>query len=96
MPKRSRSPTTSGGRTCSRARPLGRRHRRTRRQGRPARTGARDAGRDPGLGGPQAARRLGPDYAEPGFDEIYLHHVGKDRREWAEVFGEQVLPAVAG
>ena len=27
-----------------------------------------------------------------GFDEIYLHHVGQEQREWLEVFGEQVLP----
>jgi len=27
-----------------------------------------------------------------GFDEIYLHHVGQEQREWLEVFGEKVLP----
>ena len=27
-----------------------------------------------------------------GFDEIYLHHVGQEQREWLEVFGEHVLP----
>ena len=27
-----------------------------------------------------------------GFDEVYLHHVGQEQREWLEVFGEQVLP----
>ena len=27
-----------------------------------------------------------------GFDEVYLHHVGQEQREWLEVFGEKVLP----
>ena len=27
-----------------------------------------------------------------GFDRIYLHHVGKEQREFIEVFGSQVLP----
>ena len=27
-----------------------------------------------------------------GFDEIYLHHVGQQQREWLEVFGDRVLP----
>ena len=27
-----------------------------------------------------------------GFDEVYLHHVGQEQREWLEVFGEHVLP----
>jgi alkanesulfonate monooxygenase SsuD/methylene tetrahydromethanopterin reductase-like flavin-dependent oxidoreductase (luciferase family) len=27
-----------------------------------------------------------------GFDEIYLHHVGQEQREWLEVFGGKVLP----
>ncbi|MDQ1644565.1 MAG: hypothetical protein QOJ50_749 [Cryptosporangiaceae bacterium] len=35
------------------------------------------------------------EYAELGFDEIYLHHVGKDQREFVEVFGAQVLPELA-
>ena len=30
--------------------------------------------------------------ASLGFDEVYLHHVGQEQREWLEVFGEQVLP----
>lgn len=32
------------------------------------------------------------EFAELGFDQIYLHHVGQDQREWIEVFGERVLP----
>ena len=31
-------------------------------------------------------------YAELGFDEIYLHHVGQAQTEFIEVFGEHVLP----
>ncbi len=27
-----------------------------------------------------------------GFDEVYLHHVGQEQREFLEVFGERVLP----
>ncbi|HLS43939.1 MAG TPA: TIGR03885 family FMN-dependent LLM class oxidoreductase [Ornithinicoccus sp.] len=34
------------------------------------------------------------EYAELGFDDIYLHHVGQDQRDFIETFGEQVLPAV--
>ena len=30
--------------------------------------------------------------AELGFDEIHLHHVGQDLREFIDVFGERVLP----
>jgi len=29
---------------------------------------------------------------ELGFDEIYLHHVGQEQREFLEVFGHKVLP----
>lgn len=32
------------------------------------------------------------EYVAMGFDEIYLHHVGKDQREFIDVFGEHVLP----
>ena len=32
------------------------------------------------------------EYVELGFDEVYLHHVGQEQREWLEVFGEKVLP----
>ncbi len=27
-----------------------------------------------------------------GFDEVYLHHVGQQQREWLDVFGEKFLP----
>lgn len=32
------------------------------------------------------------DYAELGFDELYLHHVGKEQRRFVEAFGSEVLP----
>jgi alkanesulfonate monooxygenase SsuD/methylene tetrahydromethanopterin reductase-like flavin-dependent oxidoreductase (luciferase family) len=32
------------------------------------------------------------EYAGLGFDRIFLHHVGKEQREWIDVFGERVLP----
>jgi probable non-F420 flavinoid oxidoreductase len=36
------------------------------------------------------------EYAELGFDSIYLHHVGQDQREFIDVFGEKVLPQLTG
>ena len=32
------------------------------------------------------------EYAELGFEAIYLHHVGQDQRAFVEAFGEHVLP----
>ncbi|MDP3894350.1 TIGR03885 family FMN-dependent LLM class oxidoreductase [Nocardioides sp.] len=32
------------------------------------------------------------EYADLGFDEIYLHHVGKEQSEFIDVFGAKVLP----
>lgn len=32
------------------------------------------------------------EYAELGFDEIYLHHVGQDQSAFVETFGNRVLP----
>jgi G6PDH family F420-dependent oxidoreductase len=32
------------------------------------------------------------EYAELGFDEIYLHHVGQEQRPFLDAFGEHVLP----
>lgn len=34
-------------------------------------------------------------YADLGFDEIYLHHVGQDQRAWLETAATAVLPALA-
>lgn len=35
-------------------------------------------------------------YVDLGFDHIYLHNVGRNQREWLEVFGRDVLPALKG
>jgi probable non-F420 flavinoid oxidoreductase len=32
------------------------------------------------------------EYADLGFDEIYLHHVGQEQREFVDAFGAEVLP----
>jgi len=32
------------------------------------------------------------EYLELGFDEVYLHHVGKEQRRFLDAFGEHVLP----
>lgn len=34
------------------------------------------------------------DYAELGFDEIYLHHVGQEQDAFIDAFGAEVLPAL--
>ncbi|BDO41817.1 F420-dependent glucose-6-phosphate dehydrogenase 1 [Cellulomonas sp. T2.31MG-18] len=34
-------------------------------------------------------------YVDLGFDRIYLHNVGRNQREWLEVFGRDVLPALS-
>jgi probable non-F420 flavinoid oxidoreductase len=33
-------------------------------------------------------------YAESGFDEIYLHHVGQSQERFIDAFGDHVLPAL--
>lgn len=35
-------------------------------------------------------------YADLGFDEVYLHHVGQDQRPWLDVAAEHVLPGLRG
>jgi coenzyme F420-dependent glucose-6-phosphate dehydrogenase len=35
------------------------------------------------------------EYADMGFEEIYLHNTGVNQREFIEVFGERVLPQVS-
>jgi alkanesulfonate monooxygenase SsuD/methylene tetrahydromethanopterin reductase-like flavin-dependent oxidoreductase (luciferase family) len=35
------------------------------------------------------------EFADLGFDELYLHHVGVEQSEFIDVFGERVLPQVA-
>ncbi|NKY40298.1 TIGR03557 family F420-dependent LLM class oxidoreductase [Cellulomonas septica] len=34
-------------------------------------------------------------YVDLGFDRIYLHNVGRNQREWIEVFGADVLPKLS-
>ncbi|MCU1431390.1 MAG: family F420-dependent class oxidoreductase, partial [Actinotalea sp.] len=34
-------------------------------------------------------------YVDLGFDRIYLHNVGRNQREWIEVFGRDVLPQLS-
>ena len=34
-------------------------------------------------------------FVDLGFDRIYLHNVGRNQREWIEVFGREVLPKLA-
>ena len=36
------------------------------------------------------------EFAELGFERIYVHHVGKEQRAFIDVFGERVLPTFAG
>jgi alkanesulfonate monooxygenase SsuD/methylene tetrahydromethanopterin reductase-like flavin-dependent oxidoreductase (luciferase family) len=31
-------------------------------------------------------------YVDLGFDRVYLHNVGRNQREWIDVFGRDVLP----
>ena len=35
------------------------------------------------------------EYAELGFDDVYLHHVGQDQAPFLDAFGEHVLPQLA-
>ena len=34
-------------------------------------------------------------YAELGFDGVFVHEVGRDQRRTIELFGAEVLPALA-
>ena len=34
-------------------------------------------------------------FADLGFDRIYLHNVGRNQREWIDVFGREVVPKLA-
>lgn len=43
---------------------------------------------------PQAHRARIQQFADIGFDRIYLHNVGLNQAEWIETFGEHVLPAI--
>jgi G6PDH family F420-dependent oxidoreductase len=35
-------------------------------------------------------------FIDLGFDRVYLHNVGRNQKEWIEVFGREVLPALKG
>lgn len=43
---------------------------------------------------PDAHRAHIQKFADLGFDRIYLHNVGRNQREWIEVFGADVLPGL--
>ena len=36
------------------------------------------------------------EYAELGFDDIYLHHVGQEQERFVDTFADRVLPQVRG
>jgi G6PDH family F420-dependent oxidoreductase len=36
------------------------------------------------------------EYADLGFEELYLHHVGQDNKLFTDAFGESVLPTLKG
>ena len=45
------------------------------------------------LGRPRGGTSTGcAEYAELGFDKIYLHHVGQEQDAFIDAFGEKVLP----
>jgi alkanesulfonate monooxygenase SsuD/methylene tetrahydromethanopterin reductase-like flavin-dependent oxidoreductase (luciferase family) len=41
---------------------------------------------------PDAHRAEIQKFLDLGFDRIYLHNVGRNQKEWIEVFGREVLP----
>lgn len=43
---------------------------------------------------PDVHRRRIQQFADLGFDRIYLHNVGRDQRDWIDVFGREVLPRI--
>jgi coenzyme F420-dependent glucose-6-phosphate dehydrogenase len=44
---------------------------------------------------PDVHRQSIQQFADLGFDRIYLHNVGRNQKEWAEVFGREVLPKIS-
>lgn len=44
---------------------------------------------------PDVHRAYIQQFVDLGFDRIYLHNVGRNQREWIEVFGRDVLPKLA-
>ena len=43
---------------------------------------------------PEAHRRQIQRFLDLGFDQVYLHNVGRNQESWVEVFGREVLPAL--
>ena len=41
---------------------------------------------------PEAHRAEIQKFLDMGFDQVYLHNVGRNQAEWIEVFGRDVLP----
>jgi coenzyme F420-dependent glucose-6-phosphate dehydrogenase len=44
---------------------------------------------------PEIHRREIQKFLDMGFDQIYLHNVGRNQAEWMEVFGREVLPKLS-
>ena len=42
----------------------------------------------------EAHRREIQKFLDIGFDQVYLHNVGRNQREWIEAFGREVLPGL--
>jgi len=42
----------------------------------------------------EAHRREIQKFLDFGFDQVYLHNVGRNQVEWADVFGREVLPGL--
>ena len=40
----------------------------------------------------EAHRREIQKFLDLGFDQVYLHNVGRNQTEWIEAFGREVLP----
>jgi G6PDH family F420-dependent oxidoreductase len=43
---------------------------------------------------PEAHRRQIQRFLDLGFDQVYLHNVGRNQERWIEVFGREVLPTL--
>lgn len=43
---------------------------------------------------PEAHRREIQKFLDIGFDQVYLHNVGRNQAQWIEVFGREVLPGL--
>ena len=41
---------------------------------------------------PEAHRKEIQKFIDLGFDQVYLHNVGRNQTEWIDVFGREVLP----